>query len=181
MGGPLTVKHEGYESPGLALQRPGVLPLRMSYPDQIAHVAGLLRRPPLDRALVRLVIDQTGVGRPVVDLFRRAGLNPMGVTITAGDGETRTPEGDYRVAKLLLVSRLLAALHEGSLRIAKGLAEARTLAFELQDFRATVMQSGYTRFGSREGQHDDLVLAVAMGAWYATRGAPTVSFYNVPI
>jgi hypothetical protein len=157
------------------------LPLRMSYPDQIEHVARLLRRPPLNAASVRLVLDQTGVGRPVVDLFRRAGLGPVGITITAGDGETRTPEGDYRVAKLLLVSRLLAALHEGSLRIAKGLAETRTLAFELQDFRATVMQSGYTRFGAREGRHDDLVLAVALGTWLAGREASSIGFFNVPI
>lgn len=128
---------------------------------------------------MQLVFDQTGVGRPVVDLFRRAGLNPIGVTITAGDGESRTPEGDYRVAKLLLVSRLQAALQEGSLRIAKDLPESRALALELQDFRAQVMQSGYTRFGAREGQHDDLVLAVALGAGYAGKAEPTVAFFQV--
>jgi hypothetical protein len=125
------------------------------------------------------VLDQTGVGRPVVDMFRRAGLDPVGITITAGDGETRTDDGDYRVAKLLLISRLMALLHERTLKIASKSQEARTLAFELQDFRATTMQSGYTRFGAREGRHDDLVLAVAMGAWYAGRQPPTIAFSHV--
>jgi hypothetical protein len=88
------------------------------------------------------------------------------VTITAGDGETHTPDG-YRVAKLRLVSRLQASLHSGQLRIAPGLKEAKTLAMELQDFRATYAESGTARFGAREGAHDDLVLAVAIAAWYA--------------
>jgi hypothetical protein len=145
------------------------LPLRTTYPDVVTHIENMLRRPPLSFPRAALVVDMTGVGRPVVDLLRRAGLDPVGVTITAGDGETRTPEGDFRVAKLLLVSRLQALLHSGELRIAKSLAEARTLAIELQDFRANISESGFTRFGAREGQHDDLVLAVACGAWYASR------------
>ena len=157
------------------------LPLRTSYVDVVAHVGALLRRAPLDRCSPQLVLDQTGVGRPVVDMFRRAGLAPVGVTITAGEGASRTPEGDYRVSKLLLVSRMLAALHEGSLRIAKELPDARTLALELQDFRANISEAGYTRFGAREGKHDDLVLAVAIGAWWASRPVPSVTFSSAQI
>ena len=67
------------------------------------------------------MLDQTGVGRPVVDMFRHAGLSSIGVTITAGDSETRVHADEFRVAKLLLVSRLQAALHAGELRIAKEL------------------------------------------------------------
>lgn len=144
------------------------LPLRMSYVDQIAHIAATLRRPPLDELKPRLVVDQTGVGRPVVDMLRRARLNPVPVTITAGDGESQTAEGEYRVSKLRLVSRLQAALHAGELRIAKDLPEARTLVSELQDFRGIFAETGYARFGAREGAHDDLVLAVAIGAWWAS-------------
>ncbi len=155
------------------------LPLRTSYVDVVAHVSALLRRPPLDRCRPQLVLDMTGVGRPVVDMFRRAGLAPVGVTITGGDGESQTPERDYRVAKLLLVSRLQAALHEGSLRISKELPDARTLATEMQDFRANISEAGFTRFGAREGKHDDLVLAVAIGAWWAGRREPTVRFSHL--
>lgn len=145
------------------------LPLRTPYPEQVYHVARLLRRAPLGGPGTSLTVDQTGVGRPVVDVMRHAGLDPVAVTITAGDGESRTPEGDYRVSKLLLVSNMQAMLNEGVLRIAKGLPDARALALELQDFRATYSDTGYARFGAREGRHDDLVLSVAIGAYWATR------------
>jgi hypothetical protein len=147
-------------------------PLHMSYPDQVAHIAALLRRPPLSSPPASLAVDQTGVGRPIVDLLRRAGLRPIGVTITAGDKEVRDYVNgcqEWRVAKLLLVSQLQACLNEGTLRIAKGLSEARALAEELGDFRANISEAGYTRFGAREGAHDDLVLAVAIGNWWACR------------
>lgn len=151
------------------------LPLRTNYVDVVQHISGLLTRPPLASPRADLVLDQTGVGRPVVDMFRRRGLRPRAVTITGGDGESQDHADNYRVAKLLLVSRLQALLHSGELRIAKGLKEAQNLAFELQDFRASITDSGYTRFGAREGQHDDLVLAVAIGAWWSSRPMfPTV-------
>lgn len=155
------------------------LPLRTNYVDVVAHISALMRRPPLDRCRPQLVLDSTGVGRPIVDLFSRAGLAPIAVTITSGDSESGVAEGDYRVAKVLLVSRLQAMLHEGTLRIAKELPDARALALELQDFRANISEAGYTRFGAREGKHDDLVLAVAIGAWLASRPVPMVSFSSM--
>lgn len=147
------------------------LPLRTSYPDVIAYVDTLLRRPQFAGRRASLLCDQTGVGRPVVDMFRRAGLAPIGVTITSGQAESHDPEHyqDWRVAKLLLVSRLQSALHENVLHVNKNQREAQALAGELNDFRGTFNESGYAKFGAREGAHDDLVLALAIGVWYATR------------
>ena len=142
----------------------------MSYPDQIAHIIALRRTPPLDRVLTAIVVDQTGVGRPVVDMIRRARLKPIAVTITAGQQETHTPEGDYHVSKLLIVSRLLSAFHEKTLRISKHLPDAATLVTELQNFAGVFTDTGHARFGAREGFHDDLVLACGLGTWWATYG-----------
>jgi hypothetical protein len=149
------------------------LPLKLAYPEQVARIAAIMRRAPIANSGAELVVDQTGVGRPVIDMFRRAGLRPIGVTITAGDKESRVPGvyPEWRVSKLQLVSRLQALLNFGELKIAKGLSEARAFVTELQDFRATISESGYTRFGAREGQHDDLVLSVAIGAWLASNSA----------
>lgn len=158
------------------------LPLKMPYPEQVKHVKTLLNRPPLDRPNTDLVLDQTGVGRPVVDMFRQAGLGPVAVTITAGDGEGRGDTyQDFRVSKLLLVSRVQAMLHSSQLRIAKHLDEAQALAWELQDFRATASEAGNWRFGARSGRHDDLVLALAIGCWWANRPQNTlrVGTYHV--
>ena len=63
------------------------LPLGLSYVEQVGLVAQLLARPPLG-ADCEFVIDETGVGRPVGDLFDGAGLRPTRVTITAGDTQT---------------------------------------------------------------------------------------------
>ena len=143
------------------------LKLGTSYVAQASYVFELLNTAPLRDAT--LVVDQTGVGRPVVDIFRQAGVKPIGVTITAGDATTReklAPD-DWKVAKLALVSGLQAALHSGDLKIAADLPETAALVSELQDFKATFTQTGYARFGAREGKHDDLVLATAIALWWS--------------
>jgi hypothetical protein len=149
------------------------LPLRMNYVDQVAYIGSLLRRPPLGGA--SFVCDMTGCGRPVVDLFRRANLRPIGVTITGGNTSANEwVEGaeEWKVSKGILVSHLQASLHEGTLRINRQLPEAQFLVRELQEFRASISESGYTRYGAREGAHDDLVLSLALAAWWGNRHVP---------
>jgi hypothetical protein len=73
----------------------------------------------------------------------------------------------YKVPKLILISRVQALLHDGRLKIHKGLLDAPALVSELQDFKADVTDSGYWKFGARAGKHDDLVLAVAIALWRA--------------
>jgi hypothetical protein len=146
------------------------LSLKTAYPAVVARVGNLLSLGAL-RGKCNLVIDFTGIGRPIFEMFVQAGMDPIGITITSGDRATDHPDGSgFRVAKILLVSRLQAMLHAGELRIAKSLPEAATLASELQDFRANISDSGYTAFGARVGKHDDLVLALAIGAWYLAGG-----------
>src|SRR5450759_4360723 len=60
------------------------VPLGTPYPGVVTHVTRALGRPPL-KGNAELVIDFTGVGRPVFDLFVSGGVSPIGVTITAGD------------------------------------------------------------------------------------------------
>lgn len=144
------------------------MPLRTSYVAIAAHVGSLLAKPPL-RDNCQLVLDLTGVGRGVGDIFSHAGLDFIGVTITGGtDHETRDPDGiNHHASKLTLVSRLQAALHSGELKIARNLPEAKVLAEELQNFRATISEAtGYASFGARTGRHDDLVLALCLALWY---------------
>jgi hypothetical protein len=137
------------------------LPLQTSYPAVVNHVGRLISHL---RGPAELVVDYTGVGRPVFDMFQIAGMSPIGVSITAGDVVTN--EGlVYRVPKLMLISRVQALLHSGQLKIHRGLADAPALVEELQSFRAQVTDQGFWRFGARSGRHDDLVLAVAIALW----------------
>lgn len=142
------------------------LPLQTPYPAQVAHVGNLLQRPPLNHAT--LVIDDTGVGRAVGDLFDQAQLKAERVTITAGNEVTQPGFRKWHVAKSILISCLDARLHTGELKIAKELTDAPALQAELADFRRSVSAAGRASYGARVGSHDDLVLAVAIAVWFAT-------------
>ena len=142
------------------------VPLGTPYPGVVAHVARLLTKLP-DHS--ELVIDFTGVGRPVFDMFVYSGISPTGVLITGGTAETRDG-ATCSVPKLTLVSRLQALLHEGRLKILRELAEAETLVRELQDFRVEFTAAGHLTFNARTGKHDDLVLALAIAVWRAYGG-----------
>ena len=142
------------------------LPLHTPYPAIVAHVGRLLGRLP---AGTELVIDLTGVGKPVFEMFQFSGISPFGVMITAGTAETRDGMVSS-VPKLTLISRLQALLHQARLKILRELAEAETLARELQDFRVEYTASGNLTFNARSGKHDDLVLALAIAIWRAHGG-----------
>ena len=142
------------------------VPLGTSYPAIVAHVGRLLTKLP---GYPELVIDFTGVGRPIFDMFVCSGISPTGVLITGGTAETRDGP-TCSVPKLTLVSRLQALLHEGRLKIQRELDEAETLVRELQDFRAEFTAAGHLTFNARSGKHDDLVLALAIAVWRAHGG-----------
>jgi hypothetical protein len=117
------------------------VPLGTSYPLVVQHVGTLLSRPPLN-AGAALVIDESGVGRAVGDIFEVAGLKPERVTITAGLESTQHGGRSWHVAKSLLISGPDARLHTGELRIAAALSEAGALQEELKDFQRKVSDAG---------------------------------------
>ena len=72
-----------------------------------------------------------------------------------------------------LVASLQVLLQTRRLKVAKTLPEAATLVRELETFRVKVTEAANETFGAwREGQHDDLVLAVALAAWMGERCLP---------
>src|SRR5262245_6048447 len=144
------------------------LPLGTSYPRIVEHVRELLSRPPLIEAKPQLVIDETGVGKAVGDIFERENMKPLRLTITGATVGETTWQAVTRghVSKQSLISVVDAGLHVGTLRFAAQLAEAETMKNELQDFRRQLTQTGRSIFGARANKHDDLVLAVAIAAWW---------------
>ena len=143
-------------------------PLGLSYPTMVGDIGLMLSREPLG-CRAELVIDETGVGKAVADLFDAAGLKPFKVTITAGNEETQTGSRRWSVPKGQLVSLLDARMHTGELRFARDLREAAAMEGELKDFRRFVSEAGRYSFSARSGQHDDLVLACAIALWRATK------------
>jgi hypothetical protein len=154
------------------------LPLGLSYPAVAQRVKDLLAEPPLcgyDKVKpAELVIDETGVGRAVGDIFVAAGMKPKRVSITAGSEVTAVGGDRWHVAKTVLISTVDAMLHRGVLRFAAALAEAPTMRDELLDFRRKLSDAGRATYSARTGAHDDLVLAVAIACWWCSRprGSP---------
>jgi phage terminase large subunit-like protein len=145
--------------------------LGTSYPDVVAETGKMMAT--LQDAV--LVVDNTGVGRPVVDLFRQAQLRPIAVSITGGDAAT-FDGGAWRVPKRDLVGALAVAFQSGTLKIAPDLPEAKTLIEELLNFKVKInLKTAHDSYEAwREGVHDDLVLSVALALWYAARPRPHI-------
>lgn len=91
------------------------------------------------------------------------------MTITSGLETTPVGERRWHVSKTSLISNLDAALHVGELQFAKALRESEAMKAELQSFNRSVSAAGRYQYSARVGQHDDLVLAVAIACWWAAR------------
>lgn len=156
-------------------------PLGTAYTAIVADVVKLLRAV-LRRergALVYLVVDGTGVGRPVVDLLAAAladlDCELIAVMITAGNAPSFGLRDDgaqeWHVPKSFLVSAVQILLQDGRLNIARGLPEAVTLQEELKNFRMKFTKAANAMYEAwRDGDHDDLVLCVALPVWALMHG-----------
>lgn len=143
--------------------------LGTSYVEVIPHVKALLDalRP---LGTVTLCIDSTGVGAPIVDMFKAAGLNPVAITVHGGQN-VNYDKGVWRVPKRDLVSSAKRLLGEKTLKIAKGMPFADTLINELQSFSVKInIATGHDTYEAwRENEHDDLVFAVSLCCWYVLK------------
>ena len=146
------------------------LRLGMLYSRQVDHLDALLGRSSLHHLQARVLVDYAGFGRPVFDMFagRRLLCLAQGV-VTTGGREVPGNRAGWSVPKGELVSKLRALLHSGDLRIAASLPDAAVLMRELQDFRVRFTESGNATFNTREGAHDDLVLALALAVFGQSR------------
>ncbi len=152
-------------------------PLGTPYPQQEAAIAKLYHDQKADHE-VSLVVDFTGVGVPVVDALRAAQLPVTAVYIHGGSATTRDGR-NYNVPKGTLASLVLLLLQTKRLGVSSSLPEARLLIGELHGFKYEQSQSGHLKFGNdvgaaawREQQHDDLVLATALGTWWGENQPP---------
>jgi hypothetical protein len=144
------------------------LPLGTLYPDVVSRVRDLLAASELEDNSA-LCVDATGVGRPVVDMLRAAGLTLDAVTITGGDSPS-FENGMHRVPKRDLVSVLQVLLQNERLQFAATMPEAPKLIQEMLAFQVKISDKAHDSYGAwREGAHDDLVLAVALAVWKAER------------
>jgi len=115
-------------------------------------------------------VDQTAVGKVVMDRLWKANLMITQVAISAGQTVEFIDGGGLRVPKKDLVSALQLLLQSRRLQVAPGLQDSDILAAELSAFRLRKVPLADTDTPEwRVGQHDDLVFAVALTCWHAER------------
>ena len=122
-------------------------PLGTPYTTICTRLAQLFADRPLARS--KLVVDQTGVGRPVVDMLKKARINAqiVPVTITAGYAANLGDAG-WHVPKKELVSSLQVLLQSRRIKVAPSLPEAQTLVRELLDFKVKITPAANETFGA---------------------------------
>jgi hypothetical protein len=122
-----------------------------------------------------LVLDHTGVGSPISELFELPrllkGPGPayklVKINITGGLKPSRA-KGGYNVPKRDIVFSLLRVFQSKRLKISGKLPLAHTFQDELLNFKVKISDAGKDTYGAwREGVHDDLVLSVAIACWFA--------------
>lgn len=149
------------------------LPLGLKYPEVERRVEQVVAGV-APKGQCELLVDATGVGRPVVDHLRAngPGCGMRAVMVTSGHAEKSEKGFDY-VPKRDLMAGLQMLFEYGELKIAKTLRHVETLKKEMAEMRVRVTPSGNEQFGAwRQGQHDDLVFAVALACWGAGKRYP---------
>lgn len=163
-------------------------PLDTPYPQIIQEVEATYRA--VDDGLsqwgTRLVVDQSGPGRPVLDALRvkvreankhapTRLMRPIGVTITGGESVNVRDDGTLTCPKRDIASALVVEVQAGAFKVAAALPHAATLRDELATFGYKVNRRtqhlGYESLDA--AVHDDLVLAAALGLWYSTQQLST--------
>jgi hypothetical protein len=138
---------------------------RIPYPDVARLVADTLA----ELGTSTLLVDATGVGRPVTDQLTELGVRHTRVSIHGGATLGQLDDGTLSVPKRDLISALVVGFESGKLRIARGLKHAATLEREAQSFEVKLSASGHDSYSARDGEHDDLLLAVSLPVWHAGR------------
>ena len=149
--------------PELLVRRAERVALGTPYPKVVEKLRELAR----SRGLAgncALVVDGTGVGTPVVDMLRAADLGCEITSVIITGGEKPTGSGSrVNVPKKDLIACVQLALERGELKIARKITEVRTLVRELIDVRVSGVRIG----ADGAGEHDDLVIALALACWKA--------------
>jgi hypothetical protein len=114
-------------------------------------------------------LDATGVGKPVADLMKAAGVPVMPVYFTHGDRRNllrneMTRQQYVHLGKAYLVSRLQVLLQYNRIHLPRT-QEAVVLARELRDYEIKVDKDANDKYGAfKVGTHDDLVTALGLSA-----------------
>ena len=124
-----------------------------------------------------LLVDSTGVGEAVCDVFEEAGLQPKRIIFTGGESsKIRTSSksfGDFNprrtinVPKAELIDTLKLGLEQRRVRTAQGIAFEDDIKKQFSHFVEMLTRTKKVTYGNDSPTvHDDIVCAYAMATWF---------------
>ena len=127
-----------------------------------------------------LVVDSTGVGEAVCDIFEDMGLQPERIIFTGGESaKVRTatkgfggfaPRRTINVPKNELVDTLKLATEQRRLRISPNIAFKEDIERQFSHFIEMLTRTKKTTYNNDNPEiHDDIVVTAAMAVWYFLR------------
>jgi hypothetical protein len=105
----------------------------------------------------RILVDSSGVGDPVYDNLRRAGVVVEGYKFT-------------NASKKDLIENLSISIENKKISY----PDIPVLLSELGLFGYKISQAGVTSYNAPDGYHDDCVIGLALATWQLRRGNPEV-------
>jgi hypothetical protein len=105
----------------------------------------------------RILVDSSGVGDPVYDNLRRAGVVVEGYKFT-------------NASKKDLIENLSISIENKKISY----PDIPVLLSELGLFGYKISQAGVTSYNAPDGYHDDCVISLALATWQLRRGNPEV-------
>jgi len=126
-----------------------VFPLNTNYANVIGHVI----RADEKFHFRKVLIDQTGVGEPILEEFHQQGLDHVeGLTFTI-----RTKEEMLSCLKIAMEQNRLAIPYN------------RPLCTQINEQQYEYSASGHLKFSHPEGSHDDMLWALALAVYCGTQ------------
>ncbi len=139
------------------------LPLGTLYPQVAERLTEIVAGARQYESSVRAVyLDATGVGQPVADELKSAGVRVTPVYFTHGDRRTVNEDGSITLGKAFLVSRLKVLMQSKRMHLART-EEMDAMQKELMDYEIRVNEHANETYGAfKTGAHDDLVTALGL-------------------
>lgn len=161
------VKFDGDNRPLYELPYMKRFSLKTSYVDIVDEVIAIITKYNL-LLNYSLIVDYTGVGRPVVDLFRQKHLNPVALSITGGARTNWVTNVEVNVPKKDIVTYLQLVLQNNRIALAHDLPLLRTLTQEFLSFQLKIRDnttSVTSSYGGAYGVNDDIVMSMGIAIW----------------
>jgi hypothetical protein len=121
---------------------------QISWERQLAAIEA-----PARKYKASIFLDSTGVGDPIFERVRKAGLNV-------------TPYQFSNASKEALIDNLAMKLEQGQVRLMDLPAQTN----ELLAYQYELTPSRNVRMNAPEGMHDDCVIGLALAVWGSSQG-----------